>query len=86
MFAEIDPEHFGVFDKAFITLFFVSGGDPWPETLPKTNEDGSANWVTAGYVMVYTVVVDWVIIEASRNGLHTARFPFPAPRQHSFDR
>ena len=31
----MDPEHFGVFDKAFITLFYVTGGDPWPESLPK---------------------------------------------------
>ena len=32
-----DPEHFEVFDKAFITLFYVTGGDPWPETLPKVD-------------------------------------------------
>ena len=32
---QVDPEHFDVFDKAFITLFSVTGGDPWPDTLPK---------------------------------------------------
>ena len=29
-----------VFDKAFVTLFHITGGDPWPDTLPGFNEDG----------------------------------------------
>ena len=49
--------------QAFITLFYVTGGDPWPEALPRANEDGSANWAVASFVMVYTVVVVWVMLE-----------------------
>ena len=49
--------------QAFITLFYVTGGDPWPEALPRANEDGSANWAVAGFVMVYTVAVVWVMLE-----------------------
>jgi hypothetical protein len=66
LFGAVDPEHFEVFDKAFITLFFVTAGDPWPESLPKLREDGSADWVTAGYVIIFTVTVVWIFVEVER--------------------
>ena len=34
---QIDPEHFGAFDATFLTLFYVTGGELWPETLPKVS-------------------------------------------------
>ena len=40
LFGSAAPENFEVFDKAFVTLFHVTSGDPWPETLPSLNEDG----------------------------------------------
>ena len=42
IFAHSVPESFGAFDAAFMTLFYVTGGDPWPDALPKNNEDGWA--------------------------------------------
>ena len=35
VFSKVDPEHFGAFDVAFLTLCYVTGGDPWPDSLPK---------------------------------------------------
>ena len=29
----------------------------------QVNEDGTANWVVAGYVMVFTVFVGWIMLE-----------------------
>ena len=66
LFGRIAPDDFGVFDKALITLFYVTGGDPWPEALPRVNEDGTANWVVAGFVMVFTIMVVWIILEVNR--------------------
>ena len=43
-FGAAAPENFATFDAAFMTLFYVTGGDPWPDTLPKHNEDGTTNW------------------------------------------
>ena len=40
LFAKSVPESFGSFDSAFMTLFYVTGGDPWPDAVPKYNEDG----------------------------------------------
>ena len=40
LFSHSVPEAFGAFDLAFMTLFYVTGGDPWPDALPKNNEDG----------------------------------------------
>ena len=65
MFSNVAPDNFGVFDAAFLTLFYVTGGDPWPDALPKFNEDGSANWVVAAYIMAYTMIEIWVILQVA---------------------
>ena len=43
-FGAVAPDNFATFDSAFVTLFYVTGGDPWPDSLPKHNDDGSTNW------------------------------------------
>ena len=48
-FGAAAPENFATFDAAFMTLFYVTGGDPWPDTLPKHNDDGTTNWQVAGH-------------------------------------
>ena len=63
LFSSTAPDNFAVFDRAFLTLFYVTGGDPWPDALPKFNEDGTANWIVAGYIMCYTIVEIWVILQ-----------------------
>ena len=40
LFSRSVPEAFGAFDAAFMTLFYVTGGDPWPDSLQKNKEDG----------------------------------------------
>ena len=35
MFSGVAPDNFAVFDRAFLTLFYVTGGDPWPDALHK---------------------------------------------------
>ena len=64
LFSSVAPDNFAVFDRAFLTLFYVTGGDPWPDALPKFNEDGSANWIVAAYIMAYTMIEIWVILQA----------------------
>ena len=66
LFSSVAPDNFAVFDRAFLTLFYVTGGDPWPDELPKFNEDGTANWVVAAYIMGYTMIELWVILQARR--------------------
>ena len=63
LFSSLAPDNFAVFDRAFLTLFYVTGGDPWPDALPKFNEDGSANWIVAAYIMCYTMLEVWVILQ-----------------------
>ena len=48
-FGAAAPENFATFDAAFMTLFYVTGGDPWPDTLPKHYDDGTTNWQVAGH-------------------------------------
>ena len=62
-FSESTPLYFGSFEGAFLTLFYVAGGDPWPDALPKFNEDGSPNWSVALYIVGYTVIEIWVVLQ-----------------------
>ena len=49
------PEAFGAFDAAFMTLFYVTGGDPWPDSLPKNNEDRCDNNATIRAIQYNTI-------------------------------
>ena len=40
IFSKSAPEAFGAFDAAFMTLFYVTGGDPWPDSLQKNQVVG----------------------------------------------
>ena len=35
LFSSVAPDNFAVFDRAFLTLFYVTSGDPWPDALHK---------------------------------------------------
>ena len=63
LFSSVAPDNFAAFDRAFLTLFYITGGNSWPDALPKFNEDGTANWVVAAYIMGYTMVELWVILQ-----------------------
>ena len=63
VFSSVAPDNFGTFDAAFLSLFYVTGGDPWPDSLPKFNEDGSANWTVAAFIITYTLIEIWVILQ-----------------------
>ena len=54
-----------VFDTAFVTLFHVTAGEPWPDELLMIREDGTTDWVVAGYELCFTIIVIWVILQAS---------------------
>ena len=75
-----------VFDKAFTTIFYTAAGDPWPDTLPRLNDDGSTNWPVAGFILVYTVVqvpasFRAIRVMPSRTRLHPRLHRRPGPRQ-----
>ena len=67
IFGQEAPEHFGVFDVAFLTLFHVTAGEPWPEDLPRLNSDGSANWTTGGFTLAFTIIVHLIVLEVILN-------------------
>ena len=63
VFGQQAPEHFGAFDVAFLTLFHVGAGEPWPDELPWINSDGSANWAVGGFSLTFTIIVHFVVLE-----------------------
>ena len=63
IFGQEAPDYFGVFDVAFLTLFYVTAGEPWPDELQRLNPDGSANWITGGFTLAFTIVVHLIVLE-----------------------
>ncbi len=59
------PDYFGTFDVAMFTLFSVTGGEPWPESLPRLNEDGTANGVVMLFCSAYFVITTWLILQVA---------------------
>ena len=68
IFSASAPVEFGSFEAAFVMLFYVAGGDPWPESLAKFNEDGTVDWTVAMYVGIYTIIEIWVILQVRPRG------------------
>jgi hypothetical protein len=52
-----------VFSTAFITLFHITAGDPWPEDPQLYNENGFVIWKVAIFHMTYEICVGWVILQ-----------------------
>ncbi len=63
LLGETMPDYFGTFDVAMFSLFSVTGGEPWPETLPRLNEDGTANWGVMLFCSGYFVITTWLILQ-----------------------
>jgi len=62
-FGERYPEQFAVFDTAFVTLFFVTAGEPWPEQIRELTEEGNVRWSMMGFCFVYTIGTYWIFLQ-----------------------
>ena len=65
LFAGEAPTDFGVFMRAFITVFKVASGDPWPESLVLVLEDGEMNWTACAYMCSFILIACWISLEVS---------------------
>ena len=66
-FADEAPSAMGIFGRAFVTLFRVTAGDPWPEAdLPLLGEDGNMNSGTVSFMMTYIVLVNCIFLQVGR--------------------
>ena len=65
LFAAEAPQDFAVFTRAFVTMFRVASGDPWPESLALVLEDGETNWATCAYMCSFIIIACWISLEVS---------------------
>mmetsp|Transcript_52853 Transcript_52853/g.139104 ORF Transcript_52853/g.139104 Transcript_52853/m.139104 type:complete len:648 (+) Transcript_52853:92-2035(+) len=63
VFGERYPEHFGMFDVAFVTLFFVTAGEPWPDEVRELTEDGKVRWSMMSFCFIYTIGTFWIFLQ-----------------------
>ncbi len=65
MFGEEDGSEFGVFDRAFVTLFQISCGMTWAENIPMIEADGTTNGRMAVYIISFVILINWVILQVT---------------------
>mmetsp|Transcript_49787 Transcript_49787/g.130995 ORF Transcript_49787/g.130995 Transcript_49787/m.130995 type:complete len:431 (+) Transcript_49787:34-1326(+) len=63
MFGSEYQDQFAMFDLAFVTLFFVTAGEPWPESVRELTEDGRVHWPMMTFCFVYTVATYWIFLQ-----------------------
>ncbi len=66
----LDFEIWQAFSLAFVTLFHITAGDPWPEEPALYDKDGTVNWKVGVFHMAYEISVGWVILQV---GTHLPR-------------
>ena len=65
LFADIAPDQFGRFNRAFVTLFRIAAGDTWIDALPTLGPDGDLQWKPALFVCSFIVCSVWVVLQVS---------------------
>ncbi len=63
LFGEEDEAEFGVFTRAFLTLFQISCGMTWPQYIPMIDSNGNTHSTVAIYIMTFVILIDWVILQ-----------------------
>jgi hypothetical protein len=62
-FKDVAPDQFGNFGRAFLSMFRISAGETWVDSLPDRDEYGELNVGAAMYVCSYVVLVVWVLLQ-----------------------
>jgi hypothetical protein len=70
LFSEVAPQDFGAFDRAFVSMFRLTAGETWLESLERYDEKGQLNYTNAVFVLSYIILVVWVLLQVP---------PEPAP-------
>ena len=63
LFADASPNNFGRFDQSLVTMFRITAGMGWAETLPAANPDGSLNYGGILFISSYILVVNWILLQ-----------------------
>jgi hypothetical protein len=61
-FSDLSPGDFGSFDRAFVALFRIPGGDAWVDSLPYVNDDGTTNMGVVVFLYSFILVVNWTLL------------------------
>ncbi len=64
-FSKDSPDEFGVFDQAFVSLFRLTAGETWVDSISRLKDDGSVNYGPFAFIFTYVVLVVWVLLQVS---------------------
>ena len=65
LFSDLAPDQFGMFNRAFVTLFRIAAGDTWIDSLPMLGPDGDLEWQPSLFVCSFIVCSVWVVLQVS---------------------
>jgi hypothetical protein len=63
LFKEQAPNSFGRFNRAFVSMFRIAGGETWIEGLPFLDDAGDIYWKSSLFVCSYLVLNVWVVLQ-----------------------
>jgi hypothetical protein len=63
LYSEISPETFGKFNRAFVTMFRLTAGETWIDTVPAVLESGDLNHGFAAFIFSYIILNVWLVLQ-----------------------
>lgn len=63
LFKEQAPNSFGRFNRAFVSMFRIAGGETWIDGLPFLDDTGDIYWKSTLFVCTYLVLNVWVVLQ-----------------------
>ena len=63
LFKEQAPNSFGRFNRAFVSMFRIAGGETWIDGLPFLDDSGDIYWKSSLFVCSYLVLNVWVVLQ-----------------------
>ncbi len=66
LFKEQAPNSFGRFNRAFVSMFRIVGGETWIDGLPFLDDTGDIYWKSSLFICSYMVLNVWVVLQVTR--------------------
>jgi hypothetical protein len=63
LFKEQASNSFGRFNRAFVSMFRIAGGETWIDGLPFLDDAGDIYWKSSLFVCSYMVLNVWVVLQ-----------------------
>ncbi len=65
LFKDQAPTSFDRFNRAFVSMFRMAGGETWIDGLPFVDDMGDINWKSSLFACSYIIINVWVVLQVA---------------------